>query len=266
MLVDRRGSFCSESCRCDLADFCLSHQADVTCAWCEPEKLSLICRFCSKMDSNESPRARKRRATVGLFCCCSFPSDTLEPDSKVVRITAGVIAIVAMLLSGVGFSALQRDTVNPYEHLFVSASSSRHLTPGAWGAASAPAPFLQPILQPSGGIVSAEGTGQGSQGAVPLYQTGIPSAPPAGSVNSAAMAESSVQSPDSTGQAAVVHAGGPQQGPGSEASQGTASVESVAPDSDSLASPGGSPAWSGAPSSTTGMQECHRQPLRILIQ
>lgn len=212
------------------------------------------------MDSHESPRAHKRRATVGLFCCCSLFTNTLEPDSRVVRITAGVIAIIAMLLSGIGFSALQRDTVNPYEHLFVSASSSRHLAPAAWGSASAPAPYLQPILQPSNGFVSAEGAGQGSLEEVPLDHTGAPSGAPAGSVNSAAMAESSMQSPDSTGnrngQPTIGSAGGPQQGPGSEASQGTASVESVAPDSDGLASPGGSPARSGAPSNITGMQDC----------
>lgn len=215
---------------------------------------AVICvQILQQMDSNESPRAHKRRATVGLFCCCSLPSDTLEPDSRVVRIAAGVIAIIAMLLSGIGFSALQRDTVNPYEHLFVSASSSRHLAPAAWGSASAPAPFLQPILQPSGGFVSAEGTGQSPEEA-PLDHTGVPLEAPAGSGNSAAMAESSMQSPDNTGNSRN-HADGPQQGPSSRASQGTASVESFAPDSDSLASPGGSPAWSGSPSSITGMQE-----------
>ena len=210
------------------------------------------------MDSHQPPRAHKRRAAVGFFCCCcSLPSDSFEPDSRVVRITAGVIAIIAMLLSGIGFSALQRDTMNPYEHLFISASSSRHLAPAAWGSAPAPAPFLQPILQPSGGSVSAEGTGQASPEEAPVDQTLAPSeaerGAPAGSPDIAAIAASPLQLLDGTGNRTGLpvasNASGPIQGPGSQASQGTASVESAAPDADSSGSSETSPAGLGLPSS-----------------
>ena len=195
------------------------------------------------MDSHESSGARQRRAVVGLFCCCSLPSPAFEPDSRVVRITAGVIAIIAMLLSGIGFSALQRDTVNPYEHLFTSASSSRHLAPAAWGAAPAPALVWQPILQPSGGSVSAEGTGPASPEGAPLDQTDSEGerAAPASSLENAAMAASPVQPLDSTGNRSGLpvasNTNGPTQGPGSQAPQGTASVESAAPAGDSSGSP-----------------------------
>ena len=189
------------------------------------------------MDSHEAPRAHKRRPVVGLFCCCSLPSDAFEPDSRAVRITAGIIAIIAMLLSGIGFSALQRDTINPYEHLFTSASSSRHLAPAAWGLSPAPAPFLQPIMQPSGGSASAEGTGQASPEGAPLEAE---RAAPAGSLDNAAMAASPVQPFDSIGNRSGLpvasNASGPSQGPGGQAPQGTASVESGAPDGDSSGS------------------------------
>ena len=209
------------------------------------------------MDSHETLRTHKRRAVVGLFCCCPLPSDAFEPDSRFVRITAGVIAIIAMLLSGIGFSALQRDTLNPYEHLFVSASSSRNLVPAAWGLAPAPAPFLQPKLQQSGGSASAEGTGQASPEEAP--QAGAPSeaerAVPAGNLDNAAMAASPMQPLDSTGNRSGLHgannASGPSQGPGSQAPQGTASLESAAPDGDSSGFPETSPAQLGVPSSSS---------------
>ena len=194
---------------------------------------------------------------VGLFCCCPLPSHAFESDSRVVRITAGVIAIIAMLLSGIGFSALQRDTVNPYEHLFVSASSSRNLVPAVWDPAPAPAPFLQPILQQSGGSASVEGTGQASPEEAP--QAGAPSiaesALPAESLVNAAMAASPMQPLDSTGNRSGLPiasiASGPSQGSGSQAPQGTASAESAAPDGDSSGSPESSPAQLGVPSSNS---------------
>ena len=111
------------------------------------------------MEGRESPRDRRHRAAAAwLCCCCSTPSGALEPDSKTVRIIAGIVAIIAMLISGIGFSALQRSTVNPYEHLFTISSSSRYqITPPARGPAFAPAPG--PMLQPwqsSSSFVSTE--------------------------------------------------------------------------------------------------------------
>ena len=227
------------------------------------------------MESNESPRAHKRRAVVGLFCCCCLPSNTLGPDSRVVRITAGVIAIIAMLLSGMGFSALQRDTVNPYEHLFITGSSSRHMPPAAWGSASAPAPapFLQPVLRPSGGSVSAEGARQGSPEESPVRDQTGPS--PAGYLSNAAMAPSPMQSVDPDNRSspfAINSATGPAQDAASQAPQGVASVESGAPNFSSLGSPESSPAWLGAASgdSITGarceVRLCSQSYRAVLFQ
>lgn len=70
-----------------------------------------------------------------------------------------------MLISGIGFSALQRATHNPYEHLFTTGSSPKqYVTPSAWGPAFAPAPgpFLQPMLQASGGSASIENANAGT--------------------------------------------------------------------------------------------------------
>lgn len=215
------------------------------------------------MNSDDSsPRSHKRRPIAAFFCCCSSPSNTLEPDSRVVRITAGVVAIIAMLLSGIGFSALQRATVNPYEHLFITDSSSRHLAPAAWAWPSASAPLLQPTLPPSGGLVSAEGISQGSPSEGPVSDLTrvypeTQTAPPAGSFSSAAVAPSPGQSLDNTGnrsgQSAITPATGLSQGAVSGSSQGTASVESAGPDDDSL---GSSPALFSATSggSVPGMQ------------
>lgn len=199
-----------------------------------------------------SPKAHRRRAIAGLFCCCSIPSKTPEPDSRVVRMTAGIIAIIAMLLSGVGFSALQRATVNPYESLFITASSSRHLAPAAWDGPSAFAPSPQ-LMLPSAGFVSAEGTSQGPpiESAVSgqaWVSPGGGTAPHAGRFSNAAMAPSPAQSMDNTANkgdlAAVPTASGPSQDTADPGSQGTASVESAVPNS--LSSPAPSPARLGA--------------------
>lgn len=217
------------------------------------------------MNSDDSsPRSHKRRAIAGFFCCCSSPSNTLEPDSRVVRITAGVVAIIAMLASGIGFSALQRATVNPYEHLFITDSSSRHLAPAAWPWPSASAPLLQPTLLPSGGFFSAEGVSQGSPNEGPVsHQTRISpeaqTAPSAGSFSSAATAPSLGQLLDNTGdragQSAITPATGPSQGAVNGASQGTALVESAGSEDDSLGSPASSPAPLSATSGgVSGMQ------------
>ena len=203
------------------------------------------------MNSDDSSsRSHKRRAIAGFFCCCSTPSNNLEPNSRVVRITAGVIAIIAMLVSGIGFSSLQRATVNPYEHLFITDSSSRHLAPVAWGMPSASAPLSQPTLPPSGGFASAEGSSQGSPYEAPLSDQArvSPEAQPAvpvGRFSNAATAPSPLQSVHTTGDrndsSAITPASGTSQGAASQASQGTASVEGAASDADSLSSPAPSP-------------------------
>ena len=189
------------------------------------------------MEDNDTAKSRKRRV-AGFLCCCSCPADTIEPDSRIVRVAAGVVAIIAMLASGIGFSALQRATINPYEHLFTAGSSSRQqVTPPAWGPAfaPAPAPFLQPILQPLGGFVSAEGTSQASPEQLPGgLQTGSPAGALSGTVAGgslgAAMAPSAGFVHNSTGSntgAAFMTASGP--------SQSAASIESYSPE---LSTPG----------------------------
>lgn len=197
------------------------------------------------MEENDNPKSRKQRAVAGFLCCCSCPADTLEPGSSIVRVTAGIVAIIAMLASGIGFSALQRATINPYEHLFTAGSSSRqHMTPSAWGPAFAPAPvaFLQPILQPFGGFASAEGTSQGAPeqmfggdqtGPFPGALSGTPIGGLSGSAMapSAGLAHNSIGS--STG-ASIRTASGP--------SQSTASIESASPELSSLGVPEMAPA------------------------
>ena len=139
------------------------------------------------MDSDESPRQHKRRAIAGFFCCCCFPCDIPEPDSRAVRITAGIVAFVAMLVSGIGFSALQMATVNPYVHVFNAGSSSRqHISPIALGPAfaPAPAPFTLTLLQPFGGLASAEGIGAASAEQLPVTdQIGQPAVAPSNAVD-----------------------------------------------------------------------------------
>ena len=195
------------------------------------------------MDDQETPRHdRRRAATAWLCCCCSKPGVSLEPDSQTVRITAGIIAIIAMLLSGIGFSALQRDTVNPYEHLFATGSSSKQqVTPSAWGPAFAPAPgpLLQSVTQVSGGSVSIESANEGVPEAAPVGQQPVSapgasvSAPGSGSSREATLESGLSQShgsPNSAPYAAAAAGGNSTEGV-------SASIESASPEYDTSAPP-----------------------------
>lgn len=192
------------------------------------------------MEGSDSPRHRKRKAAVAwLCCCCSDSRIVVEPDSQLVRITAGVIAIIAMLISGIGFSALQRATYNPYEHLFTTGSSPKqYMTPSAWGpaSASAPSPFLQPMLQASGGSLSIESTNEGTPEPAPSsQQSGLTSGPvgfgPGSSQSSRASSPAFAQPYGAPGSAPFTSAASTGGGD-------SASIESASPEDYGTAPPG----------------------------
>ncbi len=192
------------------------------------------------MEGSDSLRHRKRKAAFAwLCCCCSDSRIVLEPDSQLVRITAGIIAIIAMLISGVGFSALQRATHNPYEHLFTTGSSPKqYTTPSAWGPASAPAPspFLQPMLQASGGTLSIESSNEGTPEPAPSrQQSGLTS-------ESASFGPASSQSSRASSPGLAHPYGAPGSAPftpaASTAGGASASIESASPEDNGAAPPG----------------------------
>lgn len=187
------------------------------------------------MEGSESPRHRKRSAAFAWLCCgCSETSEFLEPDSRTVRITAGIVAIIAMLISGIGFSALQRATVNPYEHLFATGSSvQQYMTPTAWGPAFAPAPgpFLQPVLPASDGSVSIESANEGAPEPAPGSTLEALSSGPSSSLNNRAAPAGLDQLYGSPTSASAAPAG-------STAAGSVGSIESAPPGDSSAASPG----------------------------
>ena len=190
------------------------------------------------MDGSDSPRHGKRYAAFAWLCCgCSETSDSFEPNSRTVRVTAGIVAIIAMLISGIGFSALQRATVNPYEHLFTTGSSvQQYKTPTAWGPSFAPAPgpFLQPILPASDGSVAIESVNEGVPEPAPgSQQSGseASSSGPNSSQNSRAAPPGLDQHHGSSASDSAAPAG-------STAVGSVGSTESLPPDNSSAASPG----------------------------
>ncbi len=209
------------------------------------------------MDASESPRQRRRRAAAAwLCCCCSGPGDALEPDSPTVRILAGIIAIIAMLASGMGFSALQRATVNPYEHLFTTGSSSKqYITPPAWGPAFAPAtgPFLQPMLYQGGNTLSTKGTDEGVPESMPFIQQPgtAPGSAAGATIGSFGFIRAPAPNPDH-----LQSSGSPGSAPNAPAGNATggdtASIESASPEDSGAASPGATQADLSSNNSSSG--------------
>ncbi len=185
------------------------------------------------MEGAGSPRHRKRKAAFAwLCCCCSDSRIAFEPDSQLVRIIAGIVAIIAMLISGIGFSALQLATHNPYEHLFTTGSSPKqYRTPSAWGPAFAPAPgpFLQPMLQASGGSASIESANEGTPEPAPT--TGSASFGPGSSQSSRASSPGLAHLYGAPGSAPFTPAVGTAGG-------ASASIESASPEDNEAAPPG----------------------------
>ncbi len=185
------------------------------------------------MEGADSPRRRKRKvAFAWLCCCCSDSRFVLEPDSQLVRIIAGIVAIIAMLISGIGFSALQRATHNPYEHLFTTGSSlKQYTTPSAWGPAFAPAPspFLQPMLQASGGSASIESANESTPEPAPTSESA--SFRPGSSQTNRASSPGLAHSYGAPGSAPFTPAAGTAGG-------ASASIESASPEDNGAAPPG----------------------------
>ncbi|KAL0031911.1 hypothetical protein WJX79_004705 [Trebouxia sp. C0005] len=144
-----------------------------------------------------------------------------------------------MLISGIGFSALQRATHNPYEHLFTTGSSPKqYMVPSAWGPASAPAPspFLQPMLQASGGSLSIESANEGTPEPAPSRQQsgltpGSVSFGPASSQSSRASSPGLAHPYGAPGSAPFIPAASTLGG-------ASASIESASPEDSGAAPPG----------------------------
>ena len=70
---------------------------------------------------------------------------SLDPDSAWIRISAGLVALLAMLAVSITFSELQRHHKNPYEQILSTASSlQQRQNPGPVVSAPEPAPYLFP--------------------------------------------------------------------------------------------------------------------------
>ncbi|KAL0054642.1 hypothetical protein WJX82_000357 [Trebouxia sp. C0006] len=137
-----------------------------------------------------------------------------------------------MLISGIGFSALQRATHNPYEHLFTTGSSlKQYTTPSAWGPAFAPAPspFLQPMLKASGGSASIESANESTPEPAPTSESA--SFRPGSSQTNRASSPGLAHSYGAPGSAPFTPAAGTAGG-------ASASIESASPEDNGAAPPG----------------------------
>lgn len=70
---------------------------------------------------------------------------SIDPDSAWIRISAGLVALLAMLAVSITFSELQKHHKNPYEQILSTANSlQQRQTPGPVVSAPEPAPYLFP--------------------------------------------------------------------------------------------------------------------------